>query len=78
MRAKIATIVFVLAGVLAAPAFAKHVKRTLPPPPEEAIRSGYCQPLCTQDVSPCDPPEFKRADGRCDNGAYGGAGGGFH
>jgi hypothetical protein len=25
-----------------------------------------CQPLCSMDTSPCDPPEFKAADGRCD------------
>jgi hypothetical protein len=24
-----------------------------------------CQPLCSTDTSPCDPPEFKAADGRC-------------
>lgn len=24
-----------------------------------------CQKLCSRDLSPCDPPEFKRADGRC-------------
>ena len=27
----------------------------------------FCQKLCTQDFAPCDPPEFKRADGRCTN-----------
>lgn len=25
-----------------------------------------CVKLCRRDSSPCDPPEFKRADGRCD------------
>jgi hypothetical protein len=25
-----------------------------------------CQPLCSADTSPCDPPQFKAADGRCD------------
>ena len=25
----------------------------------------YCVKECTQDTSPCDPPEFKRTDGRC-------------
>jgi hypothetical protein len=25
-----------------------------------------CVPLCNMDTSPCDPPEFKHADGRCD------------
>jgi hypothetical protein len=26
-----------------------------------------CEKLCTADMSPCDPPEYKRADGRCSN-----------
>jgi hypothetical protein len=25
-----------------------------------------CVALCNMDTSPCDPPEFKHADGRCD------------
>lgn len=25
-----------------------------------------CVPWCPADQNPCDPPEFKRADGRCD------------
>ena len=28
-------------------------------------RGFYCVKECTQDTSPCDPPEFKRTDGRC-------------
>lgn len=24
-----------------------------------------CVMLCRRDTSPCDPPEFKQADGRC-------------
>lgn len=31
----------------------------------------YCQKLCTQDFAPCDPPEYKHADGRCNNPAWG-------
>ena len=27
----------------------------------------FCQKLCLQDFAPCDPPEYKRADGRCTN-----------
>jgi hypothetical protein len=26
-----------------------------------------CVPLCSMDTSPCDPPYFKAADGRCDS-----------
>jgi hypothetical protein len=25
----------------------------------------YCVPLCREDLSPCDPLYYKRADGRC-------------
>ncbi len=26
---------------------------------------NVCYKLCRRDMSPCDPPEFKQADGRC-------------
>jgi hypothetical protein len=29
-------------------------------PPQSA-----CIPLCSIDTTPCDPPQFKAADGRC-------------
>ncbi len=25
----------------------------------------FCEKLCERDTSPCDPPNFKQADGRC-------------
>ena len=25
-----------------------------------------CVPLCERDLNPCDPPSYKRDDGRCD------------
>lgn len=28
-------------------------------------RGGLCQRWCPEDASPCDPPYFKIADGRC-------------
>lgn len=28
-------------------------------------RGFYCVKECVQDASPCDPPEYKRTDGRC-------------
>ena len=31
------------------------------------IYGGTCQRLCSADTSPCDPPEYKRTDGRCTN-----------
>ena len=48
-----------------------HRPRHLPQPQDEG-RSVYappqsaCIPLCSRDTSPCDPPYFKAADGRCD------------
>jgi hypothetical protein len=32
--------------------------------PDPARLRG-CVPLCAFDASPCDPPTFKQADGRC-------------
>lgn len=74
---RIVTASIILLGALAistaAPAKARK-KYTAKP----ATVARVCQPLCTADMSPCDPPEFKRADGRCDFGHVGGAGvGGF-
>ena len=28
-------------------------------------RAFYCVKACSQDTSPCDPPEYKRTDARC-------------
>ncbi len=30
-------------------------------------RGRVCVPWCPADSNPCDPPEFKSADGRCSN-----------
>ncbi len=48
---------------------AAHPGRSRPDPagadaPEPARLQG-CVPLCAFDSSPCDPPAFKQADGRC-------------
>ncbi len=29
-----------------------------------------CIPWCSSDTNPCDPPEFKAADGRCARDSY--------
>jgi hypothetical protein len=29
-------------------------------------RGQVCVPWCPADRNPCDPPEYKQADGRCD------------
>ena len=33
--------------------------------PNEGLQPNGCVKLCPLDTNPCDPPEFKRADGRC-------------
>jgi hypothetical protein len=40
-----------------------------PPPPPGYGRgpATLCQRWCPADLSPCDPPNFKIADGRCSN-----------
>jgi hypothetical protein len=69
---KIVPALVTAAALLAAlPATAQsHRPRQYAPYPEG--RSVYappaqaCIPLCARDTSPCDPPYFKAADGRCD------------
>lgn len=69
------TIVVLTAAALAAagPALAKpkHGKGIRAyETPRAAV--GLCQPMCTFDMTPCDPPEYKRADGRCASPVVGG------
>jgi hypothetical protein len=35
------------------------------PPAASARYAGRCQAWCDRDYSPCDPANFKIADGRC-------------
>jgi hypothetical protein len=66
MRIATAFLVVLTAASLAAPASAaKRKKGPVSEPPAVAARGPVCTPLCTADTTPCDPPEFKRADGRC-------------
>lgn len=66
MRIATALLVFLAAASLAAPASAaKRKSQPVSAPPAAAARGPVCTPLCTADTTPCDPPEFKRADGRC-------------
>ena len=59
-----------LLASLPAAAQSPHRMRHYAPPPDEgrsvAPPQSACVPLCSMDTSPCDPPEFKHADGRCD------------
>jgi hypothetical protein len=60
-----------LCTALPAAAQSQHRGRHHGSPADEG-RSVYtppqpvCIPLCSMDTSPCDPPQFKAADGRCD------------
>jgi hypothetical protein len=73
MKASLATLLGAAALVAALPAAAQssYHPRHQSQPFEEG-RTVYapqrvCQPLCSSDTSPCDPPEFKAADGRCND-----------
>jgi hypothetical protein len=74
MKIKFGPALAATALLAALPAFAQspHRLRYHAPPPSDEGRSVYtspqrvCIPLCSMDTSPCDPPEFKHADGRCD------------
>jgi hypothetical protein len=60
-----------LCTALPAVAQSQHRGRHHGSPADEG-RSAYtppqrvCIPLCSMDTLPCDPPQFKAADGRCD------------
>lgn len=34
-------------------------------PDDEGPAEVYCRPMCAEDLSPCDSPTQKAADGRC-------------
>ena len=44
-----------------------HYRRSArPPAPNAADQPGfYCRPMCPQDMTPCDPIQYKVTDGRC-------------
>ena len=72
MKTASAAILTAIVLLAAQPALAQsHRGRHYVPPPGDEGRSAYappqrvCMPLCSMDTSPCDPPEFKHADGRC-------------
>ncbi len=73
MRFGLALAAVAAAGLAAAPAAAQYYRPRGPvyaPPAYStygAAYGGYCVKMCPQDVTPCDPPEFKRTDGRCAN-----------
>jgi hypothetical protein len=72
MKTALAPILAAAALTAAQPAFAQAHRPRHQVQPYEEGRSVYappqsaCIPLCARDTSPCDPPYFKAADGRCD------------
>ena len=72
---KIRTLALLLAGAIfagdAAAQPAPRERRPAEPRWEEsrpiatAPAGSVCRPWCTRDLTPCDPPNFKIADGRC-------------
>ncbi len=68
----IAAVVALAAASSVAPAAAKPKKKTVRAVESARMAPGMCRPMCTFDVAPCDPPEFKRADGRCTSPVIGG------
>ncbi len=71
---RLAIVLFAAVALAAGPAAAKskHRKGAHLYTPVAPI-ANVCQPMCTFDVTPCDPPEYKRADGRCASPLVGGA-----
>ncbi len=72
---RLAIVVLAVAALSAGPAAAKHRPKKNVRAYETArvgIGPGVCRPMCTFDMTPCDPPEFKRADGRCTSPLVGG------
>jgi uncharacterized low-complexity protein len=61
-------LVFVLSAPVLADAASRRAQRYAPQdePAAYSLRAaGRCQAWCDRDFSPCDPPHFKVADGRC-------------
>ncbi len=74
MRSIIGIVVLALTATLvSAPASAhhrRHHRRHAARAPYAAVAPSaarVCVPLCTEDVTACDPIEYKLADGRCTN-----------
>lgn len=71
MRSILVVSALVLATGFNSPVLAK-ARRYAAPPPEPYYEEGpargfYCVQLCPADMTPCDPAQFKRTDGRCTN-----------
>jgi hypothetical protein len=60
-----------VSGVAAQDNTVREHRSVYPYPYSQPIAPGRCNRLCDNDLSPCDPVEFKAADGRCSNPAPG-------
>lgn len=69
---RLAIVILAAAALAAGPAAAKPKKKTMRAVESARIAPGLCRPICAFDVTPCDPPEYKRADGRCASPVAGG------
>ncbi|MFV0281757.1 MAG: hypothetical protein ACK5JM_13485 [Rhodoblastus sp.] len=62
-----------VAGFAVEPAAAGHKYRKYKRTYQQTERQNdRCRPWCTFDMTPCDPPQYKVADGRCTSPIYGG------
>ena len=80
MRITFGAMVFVAAVSLATAASAQQPRKRATAAPQSTGETGagpLCQRLCESDLTPCDPPEFKRVDGRCNGANYGNSNVGF-
>lgn len=70
---RLAIVILAAAALAAGPALAKPKHRKAVRNYSQApLAANVCQPMCPFDMTPCDPPEYKRADGRCASPLVGG------
>ena len=70
---RLAIVVLAAAALATGPTAAKSKRKYVRAYETAPVSVGVCRPMCTFDMAPCDPPEFKRADGRCSGAIAGGA-----
>ena len=69
---RLVIVILAAAALTAGPAAAKAKKKNVRVYETARASAGVCRPMCAFDMTPCDPPEFKRADGRCSSPVIGG------
>lgn len=71
-KMRLAIVVLAAVALAAGPAAAKPRKKNVRVYETPRASANVCRPMCTFDMTPCDPPEYKRADGRCSSPIVGG------